>query len=64
MSDTECPVCGSDEEYDIVDAKECVQCRRTVCSGCIQWYGEDHDDANGEWYCDECISIEPPWGDE
>jgi hypothetical protein len=48
-----CPVCGSDED-EILDAKDCAQCKRLVCSGCIQWSGEDHDEPNGEWFCDDC----------
>ena len=53
MSSTECPVCGNEDE-EMLDATHCIQCKRLVCVGCIQWSGEDHDEPNGEWFCDEC----------
>jgi len=58
MSYFDCLVCGSDDE-NILDAKDCIQCKRTVCTGCIQWYGCDHDEPNGEWFCDDCIDGGP-----
>jgi hypothetical protein len=58
MSDTEqppwsCPVCNSDD-FDS-DSKRCVECNRLICFDCIHWVGEDHDEPNGEWFCEDCI---------
>ena len=52
----QCPVCGSDD-VEILDAKDCIQCKRLVCAGCIHWAGEDHDEPNGEWFCQDCIEM-------
>lgn len=47
-----CPICDDKEE----DFRECIMCSRIVCVGCTKWCGAEHDESNGEWFCDECIA--------
>jgi len=45
-----CELCGETDS----DLVACCGCNRRVCHECCQWCCEEHDNANGDWFCDEC----------
>jgi len=46
-----CDICG---EADMDDSRRCENCTRVFCHDCVDWCGDDQDDAAGVYLCLNC----------
>lgn len=49
--DDVCPNCGND-----ADELHCADCGLRGCYDCMEWCGDEDDDANGDWFCQKCLT--------
>jgi len=53
-----CQVCGQDE----CDLYLCADCGIHGCDDCVSWYCQEHDDLDGDYFCEECAEPTPSIG--
>jgi len=56
MSEVRCSVCGAVEDEG--DVCRCTGCGEYICVECQVWCCEEYDEANGDWFCEDCVENE------
>ena len=54
MTNSKCKICEATEEES--DLERCADCGHLFCDDCLEWCCNEHDELNGDWFCEECAS--------
>lgn len=50
-----CWLCGAEDD----DVERCAGCGRDFCPNCGDWCHAEFDEANGDYFCEECQDETP-----